>query len=136
MGAAAVSAGVAVVVAFAAAVHYLPQPSEPDAARTAPEAADAASVTKKNDLSAAIRAAASTAGNHRRVTSVDCVKPVDTTKTLLVSCAVTFDGPACQLWLAGGLDDPEPTPVGEPTEGRRGRASTRMAYCDEASDGG
>jgi hypothetical protein len=58
------------------------------------------------------------------------MKAADPAKTLLVTCAVTFEGPACQLWLAEGPDDPDPLPVAAPADGRRGRANTRMAFCD------
>jgi len=46
---------------------------------------------------------------------------------------VTFEGPACQLWLTSTVNgEPvEPTPLGDPTEGRRGRADDRAAYCED-----
>jgi hypothetical protein len=129
-GAAAVGAGVAVVAAFGWAANSLSgRSSETDAPRTVPEPTQARSVGQ-GDLAGTIRAAADAASHHRRITAVDCMKPADPAKTLLVTCAVTFEGPACQLWLAEGPHDPEPLPVAAPADGRRGRANTRMAFCD------
>jgi hypothetical protein len=87
-------------------------------------------VVPKRDLAATIRAAATTESSGRHILAVDCVSPVDTAEVILITCAVTFRGPACQLWLASGADDSEPAAFGEPTEGRRGRVDDRMAYCE------
>lgn len=54
------------------------------------------------------------------ITSVDCPPPLGSRTVLIVTCAVTFEGPASQLWSIGGADDPEPLPLGDPTPGKRG----------------
>jgi hypothetical protein len=95
---------------------------------TSPE--ETTHVQQKGDLVATIRASARAASPDLRITSVDCTKPVDTADVFLLSCAVTFEGPACQLWLASGIDDPEPSAFSDTSTGRRGRADERMAYCD------
>jgi hypothetical protein len=117
-------AGAAAVVALVLASALAPSPN------TATPRAEPVHVQGKTDLAATIRAAASKASSDRRITSVDCINPVDVTDALLLTCAVTFEGPACQLWLAGGVDDPEPLALSDPADGRRGRADERMAHCE------
>ena len=64
-----------------------------------------------------------------------CTQPVASATGVMMidpmmSCAVTFEGPACQLWLAVGADDHGAMVLGAPAEGRRGRADDRQAHCD------
>jgi hypothetical protein len=122
------AAGAAAVGVVAAASPFAP---EPVTAQSETDQADAAVTPRTGgDLRATVRAAARAASGGRPVESVRCVEPVEAADLLLVSCAVTFEGPACQLWLAGGADDPEPLPIGVAAEGRRGRADRKMAHCD------
>jgi hypothetical protein len=118
------AAGAAGLVVLVLASAVAPSPD------TAPDSPERPNLRNKRDLVATIRAAAREASSERRITSVDCVKPVDVSETLLLSCAVTFEGPACQLWLAGALDDPEPLSLSDPADGRWGWADDRMAHCE------
>jgi hypothetical protein len=79
----------------------------------------------------AVRAAARAASN-RRIEMVECPPPLEAGEISIVTCAVTFAGPACQLWIAGGDDDPEWLPLGEPIEGRVGQVNqqTRYTRCE------
>jgi hypothetical protein len=127
------AAGAAAIGALAVATPFAPEPVTSASDAEPVEAATAASTTTPTthgDLRATIRAAARAASGRRPVESVDCMKPLETENLLLVSCAVTFEGPACQLWLAGGADDPDPLPIGDPAEGLRGRADRKMAHCE------
>jgi hypothetical protein len=75
----------------------------------------------------ALVAAAAHRDQHRRVVGVVCKKTTKAEEIGLSPCAVTFAGPACQLWIVvdrGG--EHQAMPFSEPSEGRRG------AY-DEAS---
>lgn len=74
------------------------------------------------DPAAAIQAAAAR-GSDAPILSVDCPGPVSTESLTLGVCAVTFAGPSCQLWIAGGVDEPEPLPLGDPLPGKLGHVS-------------
>lgn len=140
---AAGAAGVVVVIvasAFAPPSTSVSSPTAPANRQVQPQrnrapvrertAAQPSHIQNPHVLAALIKAAASAASSNRSITSVDCVNPVNVTKAALLTCAVTFDGPACQLWLAGAPNDPEPKALGSPAEGRRGRVYETTARCE------
>jgi hypothetical protein len=65
-----------------------------------------------------------------KVVSVDCAQ---TAQNGFVACAVTFEGPTCQLWWVTTDPDgkPVPIPLDNPAEGRRGRAERQTAHCEK-----
>jgi len=100
---------------------------EQTADSTSPAPAPAATA-QASDPVEAVRAAAR-AADDRAIRSVDCTPSVSAGEASLVMCAVTYAGPACQLWMA----EPSATPMGEPADGMRGRvvhtATKQFAGC-------
>jgi hypothetical protein len=68
----------------------------------------------------AVRAASPTS----RIESVDCT---DERVSGVFNCAITFEGPACQVWMIG--EDGQPIPTEEPLAGMRGSATDTGASC-------
>jgi hypothetical protein len=80
----------------------------------------AATVTADAKLVALVSAAARRASDSPIVT-VTCPKTLKAGEIGLSTCAVTFAGPACQLWMVINKDgEDKALPFGEPAEGRRG----------------
>jgi hypothetical protein len=119
----AVIVGTAVAVAALLAIAGVLTNSS-DTKSMRPAAAPAKPTT---NIAVRVRAAAR-ASTPQHITSVDCTNAVQGSETLVVWCAVTFDGPACQLWI-GVFEDPQPVALGKPIEGRSGVVNESSAFC-------
>jgi hypothetical protein len=80
----------------------------------------ATSLTAQAKVVAIVTAAARRASDSP-VVAVTCPKTLKAGEIGLSTCAVTYAGPACQLWMVVNTNgEDKPLPFGERAEGRRG----------------
>lgn len=104
--------------------------SEPTQVNTAPAPPPPSPQTDVERRVALVTAAAERA-HDVRVVAVICGKTTKAQEIALSTCAVTFAGPTCQLWIVTttGAED-KPIPLGDPADGMRGSYDeTRGMSC-------
>jgi hypothetical protein len=117
-----VVAAAAGVVVIAAATPFAPSEPRPD------EMPDTTGGRSAEALAVTVRAAADRVGDGRQVVAVACGE--HDAESDAYPCAVTFVGPACELWLADGFDDPHPVLIlNSRVEGERGGVRGGVAHC-------